>query len=141
MITEKVGTNQTSERPINVTQKNIALYENKIREIKSVVSQKFEIESQKNSLSEQLNEEKNNELQFEKIKEAVEYNNKEELKIKPYEDMLSKKKTELKRIEEKVKTELLELVEIAREYISYNQNTKKICPTEKCVFFSKTPRF
>ncbi len=108
MITEKVGTNQTSERPINVTQKNIALYENKIREIKSVVSQKFEIESQKNSLSEQLNEEKNNELQFEKIKEAVEYNNKEELKIKPYEDMLSKKKTELKRIEEKVKTEKTE---------------------------------
>ena len=98
MITEKVGTNQTSERPINIVKKNIDLYENKIREIESITSKKFELETARNEIAEQLNEEKNNENQFEKIKEAVDYNNKEEAKIKPYEDMLVKKQAELKKV-------------------------------------------
>lgn len=104
MITEKVGTNQTSERPINIAKRNIDLYESKIREIKSVTSRKFELETEKNEIADQLNEEKNNEEQFEKIKEAVDYNNKEEAKIKPYEDMLVKKQAELKKVSSKVKT-------------------------------------
>lgn len=104
MITEKVGTNQTSERPINIAKRNIDLYESKIREIKSVASRKFELETEKNEIADQLNEEKNNEEQFEKIKEAVDYNNKEEAKIKPYEDMLAKKKAEFKKINSKTKT-------------------------------------
>lgn len=104
MITEKVGTNQTSERPINIAKKNIDLYENKIREIESITSKKFELETIRNEIVEQLNEEKNNEEQFEKIKEAVDYNNKEEAKIKPYEDMLAKKQAELKKINSKTKT-------------------------------------
>lgn len=104
MITEKVGTNQTSERPINIVKKNIDLYENKIREIESITSKKFELETARNEIAEQLNEEKNNENQFEKIKEAVDYNNKEEAKIKPYEDMLVKKQAELKKVSSKVKT-------------------------------------
>ena len=104
MITEKVGTNQTSERPINIVKKNIDLYENKIREIESITSKKFELETARNEIAEQLNEEKNNENQFEKIKEAVDYNNKEEAKIKPYEDMLAKKQAELKKTTSKEKT-------------------------------------
>jgi energy-coupling factor transporter ATP-binding protein EcfA2 len=104
MITEKVGTNQTSERPINIVKKNIDLYENKIKEIESITSKKFELETARNEIAEQLNEEKNNESQFEKIKEAVDYNNKEETKIKPYEDMLVKKQAELKKVSSKVKT-------------------------------------
>ena len=103
MIIEKVGTNQTSERPINITKKNIDLYENKIREIESITSKKFELETVKNEIADQLNEEKNNEEQFEKIKEAVDYNNKEEAKIKPYEDMLAKKQAELKKVGSKTK--------------------------------------
>lgn len=104
MITEKVGTNQTSERPINIAKKNIDLYENKIKEIESITSKKFELETARNEIANQLNEEKNNEDQFEKIKEAVDYNNQEEAKIKPYEDMLAKKQTELKKIKSKTKT-------------------------------------
>lgn len=104
MITEKVGTNQTSERPINIVKKNIDLYENKIREIESITSKKVELETARNEIAEQLNEEKNNENQFEKIKEAVDYNNKEEAKIKPYEDMLVKKQAELEKVSSKVKT-------------------------------------
>ena len=103
MITEKVGTNQTSERPINIAKKNIDLYENKIREIESITSKKFELETERNEIADQLNEEKNNEEQFEKIKEAVDYNNKEEAKIKPYEDMLAKKQAELKKVGSKTK--------------------------------------
>ena len=103
MITEKVGTNQTSERPINITKKNIDLYENKIREIESITSKKFELETAKNEIADQLNEEKNNEKQFEDIKEAVDYNNQEEAKIKPYEDMLAKKQAELKKVASKTK--------------------------------------
>ena len=103
MITEKVGTNQTSERPINITKKNIDLYENKIREIESITSKKFELETARNEIVDQLNEEKNNEDQFEKIKEAVDYNNQEEAKIKPYEDMLAKKQAELKKVASKTK--------------------------------------
>ena len=103
MIIEKVGTNQTSERPINIAKKNIDLYESKIREIESITSKKFELETVKNEIADQLNEEKNNEEQFEKIKEAVDYNNKEEAKIKPYEDMLAKKQAELKKVGSKTK--------------------------------------
>ncbi len=103
MITEKVGTNQTSERPINITKKNIDLYENKIREIESITSKKFELETARNEIADELNEEKNNEDQFEKIKEAVDYNNQEEAKIKPYEDMLAKKQAELKKVASKTK--------------------------------------
>ena len=104
MITEKVGTNQTSERPINIAKKNIDLYENKIREIESITSKKFELETARNEIADQLNEEKNNEKQFEDIKEAVDYNNQEEAKIKPYEDMLAKKQAELKKVASKTKT-------------------------------------
>ena len=104
MITEKVGTNQTSERPINIAKKNIDLYENKIREIESITSKKFELETARNEIADQLNEEKNNEKQFEDIKEAVDYNNQEEAKIKPYEDMLAKKQAEIKKVKSKTKT-------------------------------------
>lgn len=104
MITEKVGTNQTSERPINIAKKNIDLYENKIKEIESITSKKFELETTRNEIADQLNEEKNNEKQFEDIKEAVDYNNQEEAKIKPYEDMLAKKQAELKKVASKTKT-------------------------------------
>ena len=104
MITEKVGTNQTSERPINIAKKNIDLYENKIREIESITSKKFELETARNEIAYQLNEEKNNEKQFEDIKEAVDYNNQEEAKIKPYEDMLAKKQAEIKKVKSKTKT-------------------------------------
>lgn len=104
MITEKVGTNQTSERPINITKKNIDLYENKIREIESITSKKFELETARNEIADQLNEEKNNEKQFEDIKEAVDYNNQEDAKIKPYEDMLAKKQAEIKKVASKTKT-------------------------------------
>lgn len=104
MITEKVGTNQTSERPINIAKKNIDLYENKIREIESITSKKFELETARNEIVDQLNEEKNNEKQFEDIKEVVDYNNQEEAKIKPYEDMLAKKQAELKKVVNKTKT-------------------------------------
>ena len=121
MITEKVGTNQTSERPINIVKKNIDLYENKIREIESITSKKFELETARNEIAEQLNEEKNNENQFEKIKEAVDYNNKEEAKIKPYEDMLVKKQAESKKVSNKVKTTKSEK---KVEYNAENKETK-----------------
>ena len=103
-ITEKVGTNQTSERPINIAKKNIDLYESKIREIESITSKKFELEAERNEIADQLNEEKNNEKQFEEIKEAVDYSNQEKLKIKPYEDILAKKQSDLKKINTKTKT-------------------------------------
>jgi len=103
-ITEKVGTNQTSERPINIAKKNIDLYESKIREIESITSKKFELETERNEIADQLNEEKNNEKQFEEIKEAVDYSNQEKIKIKPYEDMLAKKQADLKKINTKTKT-------------------------------------
>lgn len=121
MITEKVGTNQTSERPINIVKKNIDLYENKIREIESITSKKFELETARNEIAEQLNEEKNNENQFEKIKEAVDYNNKEEAKIKPYEDMLVKKQAELKKVSSKAKATKSEK---KVEYNAENKATK-----------------
>ena len=121
MITEKVGTNQTSERPINIVKKNIDLYENKIREIEAITSEKFELETARNEIAEQLNEEKNNENQFEKIKEAVDYNNKEEAKIKPYEDMLVKKQAEMKKVSSKVKTTKSEK---KVEYNAENKATK-----------------
>lgn len=123
MITEKVGTNQTSERPINIVKKNIDLYENKIREIESITSKKFELETARNEIAEQLNEEKNNENQFEKIKEAVDYNNKEEAKIKPYEDMLVKKQAELKKVSSKVKTTKAEK---KVEHNAENKETKSV---------------
>ena len=121
MITEKVGTNQTSERPINIVKKNIDLYENKIREIESITSKKFELETERNEIAEQLNEEKNNENQFEKIKEAVDYNNKEEARIKPYEDMLVKKQAELKKVSSKAKATKSEK---KVEYNAENKATK-----------------
>ena len=75
----------------------------RLEKSKSITSKKFELETEKNEIADQLNEEKNNEEQFEKIKEAVDYNNKEEAKIKPYEDMLAKKQAELKKIKQKLK--------------------------------------
>ena len=99
---EKVGTDRSREKPINIIQKNIEINEQKINELKKHENLQYEIEDAKKEIKKELEikEIKNNLLK--EIKILKEKNNLENEKIKIKEKILEENKNKIKEIKNKI---------------------------------------
>ena len=99
---EKVGTERSREKPINIIQKNIEINEQKINELKKYENIEYEIQEEKNAIKNNLdkNEIKNNLLK--EIKILKEKNNLENEKIKIKEKILEENKNKINEIKNKI---------------------------------------
>ena len=99
---EKVGTDRSREKPINIIQKNIEINEEKINELKKYENIQYEIEQEKNIIKNNLekNEIKNNLLK--EIKILKEKNNLENEKIKIKEKILEENNEKIKIIKNNI---------------------------------------
>lgn len=99
---EKVGTDRSREKPINIIQKNIEINEQQINELKKYENIQYEIEQEKNRIKNILekNEIKNNLLK--EIKILKEKNNLENEKIKIKENILEENKNKINEIKNKI---------------------------------------
>ena len=102
MQLEKIGTERSREKPINIIQKNIEEDEQKINELKRYENIQYEIENEKNNLKNNLekNEIKNNLLK--EIKILREKNNLENEKIKIKEKIIEENKNKINEIKNKI---------------------------------------
>ena len=102
MQLDKVGTDRSREKPINIIQKNIEINEQKINELKKYENIQYEIEEEKNIIKNNLekNEIKNNLLK--EIKILKEKNNLENEKIKIKEKILEENKNKINEIKNKI---------------------------------------
>ena len=95
MQLEKIGTERSREKPINIVQKNIDIDEQKISELKKYENLEYELEDEKNKIKKEINEKeiKNNLLKEIKIKN--EKNNLENEKIKIKESIIEENKNKI----------------------------------------------
>ena len=95
MQLEKIGTERSREKPINIVQKNIDIDEQKISELKKYENLEYELEDEKNKIKKEINEKeiKNNLLKEIKIKN--EKNNLENEKIKIKENIIEENKNKI----------------------------------------------
>jgi len=98
MITEQVGNKMTSERPLNIAQRNLQRNSQELLSIQSIEDKRFEYEGEINKLTKALIEEKANKKIYDEVKEIVVYNENEEAKIKPYEDVRNNTKNKLEKL-------------------------------------------
>ena len=108
---EKIGTERSREKPINIIQKNIEADEEKINELKKYENLEYELEEEKNKIKNKINEKeiKNNLLKEIKIKN--EKNNLENEKIKIKENIIEENKNKINLINnnlEKINNKILE---------------------------------
>ena len=99
---EKIGTERSREKPINIIQKNIEINEQKINELKKYENIQYEIEEEINNIKNNIekNEIKNN--LFKEIKILKEKNNFEKEKIKIKEKILEENKNKINEIKNKI---------------------------------------
>ena len=111
MQLDKIGTERSREKPINVIQKNIHDIEEKINELKKYENIKYEIEDEKNNLKNKLKEKEiKNEL-LKEIKINNEKNNLENEKIKIKEKIIEENKNKINIIKnnlEKINNKIIE---------------------------------
>ena len=108
---EKIGTERSREKPINIIPKNIEADEEKINELKKYENLEYELEEEKNKIKNKINEKeiKNNLLKEIKIKN--EKNNLENEKIKIKENIIEENKNKINLINnnlEKINNKILE---------------------------------
>ena len=111
MQLEKIGTERSREKPINVIQKNIEADQEKINELKKYENLEYELEEEKNKIKNKIDEKeiKNNLLKEIKIKN--EKNNLENEKIKIKENIIEENKNKINLINnnlEKINNKILE---------------------------------
>ena len=111
MQLEKIGTERSREKPINIIQKNIEADQEKINELKKYENLEYELEEEKNKIKNKINEKeiKNNLLKEIKIKN--EKNNLENEKIKIKENIIEENKNKINLINnnlEKINNKILE---------------------------------
>ena len=111
MQLDKIGTERSREKPINIIKKNIYNIEEKINELKKYENIQYEIEDEKNSLKNNLKEKEiKNEL-LKEIKINNEKNNLENEKIKIKEKIVEEKKNKINIIKnnlEKINNKIIE---------------------------------
>ena len=111
MQLDKIGTERSREKPINIIKKNIYNIEEKINELKKYENIQYEIEDEKNSLKNNLKEKKiKNEL-LKEIKINNEKNNLENEKIKIKEKIVEENKNKINIIKnnlEKINNKIIE---------------------------------
>ena len=81
MQLEKIGTERSREKPINIIQKNIEINNNKINELKKYENIQYEIEEEKNKIKNKLEKNENKINLLKEIKNKNEKNNIENEKI------------------------------------------------------------
>ena len=111
MQLDKIGTERSREKPINIVQKNIYNIEEKINGLKKYENIQYEIEEEKNDLKNKL---KNKEIKNELLKEIKinnEKNNLENEKIKIKEKIIEENKNKINIIKnnlEKINNKIIE---------------------------------
>ena len=111
MQLDKIGTERSREKPINIIKKNIYNIEEKINELKKYENIQYEIEDEKNNLKNNLKEKEiKNEL-LKEIKIKNEKNNLENEKIKIKEKIVEENKNKINIIKnnlEKINNKIIE---------------------------------
>ena len=111
MQLEKIGTERSREKPINIIRKNIDADEQKINELKKYENIQYEIEDEKNKIKNELKEKEiKNEL-LKEIKINNEKNNLENEKIKIKEKIIEENKNKINIIKnnlEKINQKIIE---------------------------------
>ena len=111
MQLDKIGTERSREKPINIIQKNIYNIQEKINELKKYENIQYEIEEEKNNLKNNL---KNRKIKNELLKEIKinnEKNNLENEKIKIKEKIIEENKNKINIIKnnlEKINNKIIE---------------------------------
>jgi len=95
MQLEKIGTERSREKPINIIQKNIEINNNKINELKKYENIQYEIEEEKNKIKNKLEKNENKINLLKEIKNKNEKNNIENEKIKIKENIIEENKNKL----------------------------------------------
>ena len=132
---EKVGTDRSREKPINIIQKNIEINEQKINELKKYENIQYEIEEEKNIIKNNLekNEIKNNLLK--EIKILKEKNNLEKEKIKIKEKILEENKNKINEIKNKIEKINQKYSEEKNNKNNLNKNSEKNKLNKKLIIF------
>ncbi len=114
---EKVGTDRSREKPINIIRKNIEINEQKINELKKYENIQYDIEEQKKEIKNELEKNKiKNEL-LKEIKIIKEKNNLENEKIKIKEKIVEENKNKINELKNKIE-------KINNKYLEEKNNEK-----------------
>ena len=123
MQLEKIGTERSREKPINIIQKNIEINNNKINELKKYENIQYEIEEEKNKIKNKLEKNENKINLLKEIKNKNEKNNIENEKIKIKENIIEENKNKvniinsnLEKINKKINIEKNEIKNINGKY-------------------------
>lgn len=132
---EKVGTDRSREKPINIIEKNIEINEQKINELKKYENIQYEIEEEKNIIKNNLekNEIKNNLLK--EIKILIEKNNLENEKIKIKEKILEENKNKINELKNKIEKINKKYLEEKSNKNNFNKNYEKNKLNKKIIIF------
>ncbi len=132
MQLEKIGTERSREKPINIIQKNIEINNNKINELKKYENIQYEIEEEKNKIKNKLEKNENKINLLKEIKNKNEKNNIENEKIKIKENIIEENKNKLniinsnlEKINKKINIEKNEIKNINGKY-KKNKLDKKL---------------
>lgn len=131
MQLEKIGTERSREKPINIIQKNIEINNNKINELKKYENIQYEIEEEKNKIKNKLEKNENKINLLKEIKNKNEKNNIENEKIKIKENIIEENKNKLniinsnlEKINKKINIEKNEIKNINGKYKKNKLNKK-----------------
>ena len=122
---EKIGTDRSREKPINIITKNLEKNEQIINELKKYENFQYEIEEEKNILKNKLekNEHKFNLLK--EIKLLKEKNNLENEKIKIKENFLEENKNKINEIKNKIEKINNKILKEKNNKNDFNKNSEK----------------
>ena len=96
---EEVGTDRSSERPINIVTENIKKYKQEIKKIKQYETIKYDIQNKESELKRELNEEIENKKIYEQIENAIEEDKNENEKIKIKNKIIEENKIKINKLE------------------------------------------
>ena len=100
MFLEEVGTERSTERPINKINVNIKKFTQEINEIKKFEDEKYDIEERKNKIQKELDEEIENKQIYDKVKEAIENDKKARDEIKIKAKIIEENESKIKKLKE-----------------------------------------
>ena len=131
MQLEKIGTERSREKPINIIQKNIEINNTKINKLKKYENIQYEIEEEKNKIKNKLEKNENKINLLKEIKNKNEKNNIENEKIKIKENIIEENKNKLniinlnlEKINKKINIEKNEIKNINGKYEKNKLNKK-----------------
>lgn len=122
---EKIGTDRSREKPINIVTKNLEKNEQIINELKEYENLQYEIEEEKNILKNKLEKNENKFNLLKEIKLLQEKNNLENEKIKIKENFLEENKNKINEIKNKIEKINNKLLEEKNNKNDFNKNSEK----------------